>query len=208
MTNVGVLSVGFGNPACVINMFSSIGCNAFSIDKTKMGGEESVDLLVLPGVGSFDGAMEGLGGTAKDYIREYAQSKKPLLGICIGMQILFDSSEEGVREGLSLIAGRVKRFPQAISDIDRLPIPHVGWNKVALSDEFSVDSELLARFYFTHSYMACPEFAKNVVCKSFYGIEFCAMVKKDNVFGVQFHPEKSNIAGKNFLKNFLTAFCE
>ena len=207
MKNIAILSVGFGNPTSVINMFSSIGCNAFSIDEKNINVETTIDLLVVPGVGSFDGAMESLGIIAKEFILHHVQSKKPLLGICIGMHILFDSSEEGSQLGLSLIPGKVKKFPRAILENYSLPIPHVGWNEVVMVDELAVDSQQLSRFYFAHSFYGCPKVQEDVICRSYYGIEFASIVRRENIFGVQFHPEKSNIAGKEFLKRFLKIYC-
>ena len=205
--NVAILSVGFGNSVSVINMFSSIGCNAFIIDKKSIAYKDEIDLLVLPGVGSFDGAMKSLRGKDKEFIIQYVQSKRPLLGICIGMHILFDSSEEGSELGLSLIPGVVKKFPRSELNKHSLPIPHMGWSKVFMTDEIAIASEQLSRFYFTHSYYVCPEAEENALCKSYYGIEFPSMVKRGNVYGMQFHPEKSNIAGRELLKRFLEIYC-
>lgn len=206
MINVAILSVGFGNPTSVVNMFSSIGCNPFSIDKKAINLQTPIDLLVLPGVGSFDGAMQSVRGEAEDFLLQYIKSGKPILGICIGMHILFDSSEEGKEQGLSLIPGTVKKFPRSMKNNFSLPVPHVGWNKVVMVDEFSVASEQLSRFYFTHSYYVCPTDQENVISKSYYGIEFPSMVKKGNIYGMQFHPEKSNIAGRELLKRFLKIY--
>lgn len=204
--DVAVLSVGFGNPSSVVNMFSSIGCNACLITSDSIGIERNIDLLVLPGVGSFDGAMGGITDKMKEFILEFAKTGKPLLGICIGMHILFEKSEEGVEQGLSLIPGQIKKFDDAIMGSCSLPIPNVGWNAVQFNQTFSVDSEKLSRFYFTHSYYAQPDCTDHVFGYSNYGVTFASMVRRDNIFGVQFHPEKSNVAGQEFFKRLL-AFC-
>lgn len=204
--DVAVLSVGFGNPNSVVNMFSSIGCNAYLITAESLDIKKNIDLLVLPGVGSFDGAIRGIPEKTREFILTFAKTKKPLLGICIGMHILFEKSEEGIEKGLSLIPGEVKRFDDATMASYSLPIPNVGWNTVKINQAMSVDSEKLSRFYFTHSYYAQPDFTDHIFGYSNYGITFASVVRRDNIFGVQFHPEKSNVAGQEFFKRLL-AFC-
>ena len=204
--HVGVLSVGFGNPNSVVNMFSSIGCNAYLITAESLDITKQIDLLVLPGVGSFDGAIRGISEEMREFILAFAETKKPLLGICIGMHILFEKSEEGIEKGLSLIPGEVKRFDEETMASYSLPIPNVGWNTVAFNQAMAVESEKLSRFYFTHSYYAQPHSTDHIVGYSTYGITFATMVRRDNIFGVQFHPEKSNVAGQEFFKRVL-GFC-
>ena len=184
-------------------MFRSIGFNSFLINKDNISDIKEIDLLVIPGVGSFDAAINGINEEAKDFIVDFVASKKPLLGICIGMHILFDRSEEGFETGLSLIPGQVVKFDDNVMKPLSLPVPHVGWNFINFNNDFSINSEQLSRFYFTHSYYAQPDNKDHIVGYCHYGTRFASMVNKDNVFGVQFHPEKSNLSGQEFLKRFI-----
>ncbi|NOZ57984.1 MAG: imidazole glycerol phosphate synthase subunit HisH [Euryarchaeota archaeon] len=157
---------------------------------------EASDAIVLPGVGAFEDAMANLYPLREVIVRE--AERKPLLGICLGLQLLFTSSEEGEGEGLNLIRGRVVRLPSEVK------IPHMGWNSI----EVRRDSRLLDGiksgdyFYFVHSYYALPE-EDVVVATTSYGVEVPAIVEKGNVFATQFHPEKSGRLGLRLLKNFV-----
>ena len=173
------------------------------VNKENIPDIKTIDLLVIPGVGSFDAAIQGISKQANDFILDFIASKKPLLGICIGMHILFDKSEEGYEKGLSLIPGEVVKFDEKMMQSLSLPIPHVGWNAVDLIEGFSNKSEQLSRFYFTHSYHVQPQNKENIIGHSNYGNKFVSMVRKDNIFGVQFHPEKSNLSGQEFFKRFI-----
>ncbi len=160
----------------------------------------SADSLVLPGVGAFPKAMEILNaGGFVQKIREYARSGRPLIGICLGMQILFSSSDEHtVTEGLGLIPGYVTRFPP-----DR-PVPHMGWNEVQIAKESILFRGIQDRsdFYFVHSYYAEPAEVSDIVGYSDHFGRFTAAVQKGTIFGTQFHPEKSQIHGLKLLSNF------
>ena len=164
----------------------------------------SADRVILPGVGSFGSAMESLKSHGLDRtVKEVAASGTPLLGICLGLQMLFDSSEEapGV-PGLSILPGRIVRFP---SDCG-LKIPHMGWNSL----HFPKKSALFegvgegAYVYFVHSYYLQAEDPEAVAAESEYGVTFHAAVSRGNVFGCQFHPEKSSDVGLAILKNFIS----
>jgi glutamine amidotransferase len=154
--------------------------------------------LVLPGVGSFKAAMSWLESTGVDTaIHEAVARKTPLLGICVGHQLLFESSEEmGVTRGLGLVRGEVKRIQST------LPVPQIGWNRVDIEEE-----ELFGGigsgtpFYFVNSYVASGTPAE--IARATYGMRFTAAVREGNVFGVQFHPEKSSTAGLQVLRNFV-----
>lgn len=154
--------------------------------------------IILPGVAAFGYAMKSLGETAR-VIREVAEAGKPLLGICVGYQMLFDHSNEmGEHDGLGLIHGQVKRIPPGYA------IPHMGWNKVMIPEEMALFEGLGSEdyFYFAHSYHATGIEAGAMVANTEYGIELPASVQKGNIFGVQFHPEKSGPSGLRVLKNF------
>lgn len=162
---------------------------------------EKAERLILPGVGAFGDAMRGLHERALVApLRSYARSGRPMLGICLGMQILFESSEEdpGVK-GLAIFPGTVRRF-----QLDGLKVPHMGWNSL----EVTPDSRLLAGLgtdpyvYFVHSFYVKPDDSAVTAATASYGHPFTAAVERGNVGGTQFHPEKSQSAGLAILKNF------
>ena len=160
------------------------------------------DRIMLPGVGAFSPAMEQLRKSGMlAALEEKVMSGVPLLGICVGAQLLMDESEEdGMHTGLGWIPGKVKRFQH------QLKIPQIGWNQVSQQKEDflfnKVADEML--FYFVHSYHLLPENSEHVLGLSSYGYDFASVVRKDNLWGVQFHPEKSQNAGLQLLKNFCT----
>jgi imidazole glycerol-phosphate synthase subunit HisH len=161
--------------------------------------------LILPGVGSFKDAMHILRETGlAEFIRTAAESGTPLLGICLGMQLLFEESEEnGLTKGLGLLSGRVVRIPEAASG-ERYKVPHMGWNRL----KFHHPSPLLdhieeGHVYFVHSYYAVTDDANAVLASSSYNVEVPAVVGKENVFGTQFHPEKSGEVGMKILQNYV-----
>lgn len=169
--------------------------------------------LVLPGVGAFGSGMDGLRQrNLPEAIQETVAAGVPFLGICVGMQLMFDESNEmGIHQGLGLMAGKVKRFPENFtihnsqSTIHNLKIPHMGWNQL----EPAWESPLLAGVdtgdytYFVHSYYCDPADATAVLAWTDYGFPFASVVQKDNVYGLQFHPEKSQSVGLKILKNFI-----
>jgi glutamine amidotransferase len=163
---------------------------------------ENADKLIIPGVGAFGAAMEKIAPLA-DEIRAFAAAGKPVLGICLGQQLLFDGSDEhGKNDGLGLIPGWVKYLP---SD-KGLKVPHIGWSSLHYADgawltDGATEGE---QVYFVHSlYTDCAD-PKHVAATATYGIEFAAAVQKDNVWGAQFHPEKSSLVGMRILKRFLS----
>lgn len=194
---IAIVDYGMGNLRSVQKAFEYLGYDAAITDQSKA--LENASHIVLPGVGAFRDAIAAL--KAKDLdgmIKKEVAEGKPFLGICLGMQMLFDrSSEDGEYEGLGLIGGEVVRF-----DTD-LKIPHIGWNtlyynkRTALFD--GIDDNF---FYFVHSYHAAKVAKENVETTCVYGYEFVASVNRDNVWGVQFHPEKSGDTGLKVLKNF------
>jgi glutamine amidotransferase len=161
--------------------------------------------IVLPGVGAFGKFMSGLQTAGLvEVLQEAAQRGDPLLGICVGMQALFQVGEEmGKYSGLGILDGRVSRFP----DIPGLKIPHTGWNQLHPQGDGGIlftglQSGVYA--YFNHSYYCAPSHSSNTSVYTDYGIDFASMVQRDNVLGVQFHPEKSQRVGLKILANFLT----
>lgn len=194
---IAIVDYGMGNLRSVQKAFEYLGYDAAITDQSKA--LENASHIVLPGVGAFRDAIAAL--KAKDLdgvIKKEVAEGKPFLGICLGMQMLFDrSSEDGEYEGLGLIGGEVVRF-----DTD-LKIPHIGWNtlyynkRTALFD--GIDDNY---FYFVHSYHAAKVANEDVETTCVYGYEFVASVNRDNIWGVQFHPEKSGDTGLKVLKNF------
>lgn len=200
---IAVIDYGVGNVGSIINMLKKIGVPAIATcETTKI---ESADKLILPGVGSFDTGMQKLNNSGLiDLVKDHAlKEKKPLLGICLGMQMLGRKSEEGKEDGLSLIPFDNVKFN--FMDDETLKIPHMGWDMtttVAKSDQIVKDLELIQRYYFVHSYHAICDSEENVLMRCQYGYSFAAAVKKDNIYGFQFHPEKSHKFGMALLENF------
>lgn len=199
---ITIIDYGVGNVHSILNMLKKIGVDA----KLSESPEEllTADKVILPGVGSFDYGMKQLRETGYyDYVLKYANEvKKPLLGICLGMQMLGKSSEEGNEPGLGLIPFKNLRF--RFQDT-KLKVPHMGWNIVKSnkpSEKFSQNFTDDFRFYFVHSYYAVCENEENTLLTCEYGIEFSAAVQMNNIYGVQFHPEKSHKFGMQLLKNF------
>lgn len=158
------------------------------------------DKLVLPGVGAFGDAMHNLEKRCLvQVIREEVTAGKPFLGICLGLDLIFEESDEhGLHQGLGFLPGRVELLPT------RLKIPHIGWNQV----RFHHESPLLAgvpdgsSFYFVHSYAVVPRLESDILCSTDYGCEFVSAVQRDNIAAFQFHPEKSSSLGLKILENF------
>lgn len=194
---IAIVDYGMGNLRSVQKAFEFLGYDAAVTDQAQTLAEASH--IVLPGVGAFRDAIEALKGKGLDEtIKREVKKGKPFLGICLGMQMLFDRSlEDGEYEGLGLIGGEVVRF-----DTD-LKIPHIGWNtvfynkKTPLFDGIDDNS-----FYFVHSYHAAKVADADVETTCVYGYEFVSGVNRDNVWGVQFHPEKSGDTGLKVLRNF------
>jgi len=202
MYQIGIVDYNMGNLASVINAFDKIGVNARVESDPKQ--LMKYDKLVLPGVGAFGDAMEHLRENGMDSaIVEYANSGKPLLGICLGMQLLFEKSQEfGEHQGLGLIEGEVKFFDKnAFSSL--LKIPHMGWNELFVQKKSPLFEGLNRDFYlyFVHSYhVVCED--RFVIGKTNYGYEFVSAVQKKNIYGFQPHPEKSHENGLKILENF------
>jgi len=160
----------------------------------------SSDRVVVPGQGALPDCMRGLGASgAREAVVE-AAAEKPFLGICIGLQMLFERGEEGDAAGLGLLPGRVPRFA-----VSGLKIPHIGWNEVAQARPHALWDGIPdgSRFYFVHSYYAAPRDAALTAATTVYGAPFTCAIARDNIFAVQFHPEKSQSAGLQLLSNFV-----
>lgn len=195
---IAVIDYGMGNLHSVSKAVERLGFQAVVTSEPER--ILQADGAILPGVGAFGDAMDNLAQTGlTDAVREYAASGKPLLGICLGMQLLFTESEEyGSHLGLNLLPGRVVRFQGSFK------IPHMGWNRL----EFKRESPLFrgleeGHVYFVHSYHALPEAAEDLLATTDYYQPVTAIVGRENVYGMQFHPEKSGGLGMRLLGNFL-----
>jgi len=198
---IGIVDYNMGNLASVNNAFVKIGADAEIVsDADKL---KNYDKLVFPGVGAFGDATLHLKETNLDEaMKEFVKSGKYVIGVCLGMQLLFESSEEfGSHKGLGLIEGEVVKFDK--NKVGAHKIPHMGWNKMFFTKCSALFKGLNNPYlYFVHSFHAiCDE--KYVIGKTVYGYEFVSAVNKDNVFGFQPHPEKSHNAGLKILENFV-----
>jgi imidazole glycerol-phosphate synthase subunit HisH len=200
-SSVAVIDYGAGNIGSVLNIFKKIGVSAFPA-RTE---EElaSATHLLLPGVGAFDHCMSELtkSSVLEPFTHAVRVGKKPLLGICVGFQMLFSGSEEGKLPGLGWLEGKVVRF-----DASRLSpkqkIPHMGWGDIDTAPHPLWKNFDGQRFYFVHSYHPVISGDTRVIATSHYGYDFCCGAAKDNIAGVQFHPEKSHRYGMQLLNNF------
>lgn len=198
---IAIIDYDIGNIAAVSNMLSRIGLQSHITSSPE--DVERADRIILPGNGSFDACMKNLRATGLIPVleRKVLEQHTPLLGICVGAQMLGLGSEEGVEQGLGWLDMEVLHFP----DIRDLRVPHMGWNHVrSMSLAHSLTREMAndARFYFVHSYYMQPKNSSDILMSATYGIEFAAGVSRGNISGVQFHPEKSHRFGKQLLTSF------
>jgi imidazole glycerol-phosphate synthase subunit HisH len=198
LARAAIIDYGVGNLRSVEKAFQASGCEAVvSADERVL---RAASKLVLPGVGAFRACMEALKGRGFDsLVRERVAEGAPLLGVCVGMQMLFEESEEfGVTAGLGFLRGRVRRFPEG------LRVPQVGWNQVAWRKGHALAEGIESQsfFYFVHSYFCEAEDEGDVLGETEYGLNYASVVARGRVCGVQFHPEKSQAAGLRLLKNF------
>jgi glutamine amidotransferase len=196
--NVAIIDYGVGNLRSVEKAFAATDCAAIvSSDEKDLRAAEK---LVLPGVGAFGACMRALRERGFDQlVRERVEEGTPLLGVCVGMQLLFEESDEfGATPGLGLLRGRVRRFS------DELVVPHVGWNRIQQRQSHALFADVTngSFFYFVHSYYCEPADKSVVTGETEYGLKYASVVAKDNLCGVQFHPEKSQDAGLRLLRNF------
>ena len=200
-----IIDNGICNTGSLYNMLTRVGVNV-SVTSSPLS-IASADGIVFPGVGAFDNAMECMiKSDLYSVLRQrVVEDKVPFLGICLGMQLLFNSSEEGELPGFGWIPGHVKRFDFDGLGNKHLKVPHMGWNSVqpSHSDSLFNGLEQDSRFYFVHSYHAVCSDASHALATTEYGYPFVSAVQKENIFGVQFHPEKSHRFGMALLRNFV-----
>ncbi|MCD6432891.1 MAG: imidazole glycerol phosphate synthase subunit HisH [Sulfurimonas sp.] len=200
---IAIVDYNMGNLASVKNAFAKLGEETIVVSNPKEF--KNYDKLILPGVGAFGDAMEHLKERNMiEALREYAKSGKYMLGICLGMQLLFESSEEfGKHEGLGLIKGDVKAFDRTKFN-EPLKVPHMGWNRMFTEKHplfESLDEEHY--LYFVHTYHVNCANEEDIIGRTYYGYEFTSAVACGNVFGIQPHPEKSHVNGLKILENFI-----
>lgn len=200
---IGIIDYGLGNVKAFLNVFKSLNISATQVKHS----EElfKADKLLLPGVGSFDYAMQRLIDSGmRDTLDDIVLNKNiPVLGVCVGMQIMSESSEEGKLKGLGWINSEVRKFDFAKLKA-KVQVPHMGWNDVTpvFPSAIMKNLEVSSRFYFLHSYYFHCKDPGDIIATTDYGIKFASAVKSNNIYGVQFHPEKSHLWGVQLLKNF------
>ena len=199
-----IIDYGIGNTQSLINAFRKIGLDDIILTDNEEIIYES-DLIILPGVGAYGNAMLELKkrGLVK-IINNYSKLNKPIVGICLGMQLLFDNSQEfGNHKGLGLVEGEVIKFPANITE----KVPHVSWNNLNLKIKNNKLYNNINKddyFYFVHSFICLPKNDLEILTTTNYGgIDFCSSIKKNNIYGYQFHPEKSSKKGLLLLKNLI-----
>jgi glutamine amidotransferase len=196
---IAIIDYGMGNIHSVKKALELFGAEVLVTNNSK--DIKSSKKIILPGVGAFDDAMFELEKQGLDaIIKSEVKNKKPILGICLGMQLLFESSEEAkAKKGLGVLKGVVKKFPRG-----DFKVPHMGWNQIKIVPECPIFKEVPddAYVYFCHSYYPVPKDKRINSATCGYGVDFTSAVWKENVYGVQFHPEKSQSAGLKIIENF------
>lgn len=198
---ITIVNYGMGNLGSLLNMFKRIGVAARV--ESNISALRNSEKLVLPGVGAFDAAMQRINESPG--LRGMLEHKAlvegvPVLGVCLGMQLLTSTSEEGELPGLGWIPGATRRFPK----LEGLKVPHMGWNiaRPSALSRLTADVGFEPRYYFVHSYYVQVNDPEHSLMRSHYGIDFDSAIGRDNIYGVQFHPEKSHRFGMQILKNF------
>ncbi len=208
MTTIAVIDYGMGNLRSVSKALEHVAPSATVTVTSNPDRVRHADRVVFPGQGAMPDCMREMDRFGlREAICE-AAARKPFLGICIGLQMLFDRSEEGDTAGLGIFSGTVRRFPEAAmhnADGSRLKVPHMGWNQVsqAIKHRLWTGIDDGGRFYFVHSYFADPHDHTCIAGETVYGVHFTAAIARDNIFAVQFHPEKSQAHGLRLLANFV-----
>tara|TARA_Y100000996_G_C22508303_1_gene637353 strand:+ start:599 stop:1210 length:612 start_codon:yes stop_codon:yes gene_type:complete len=199
---ISIIDIGIGNIGSIVNMCKYIGVETEVINQSLQ--IKKAQKLILPGVGNFDAGMDnmirlGIKNTLDDVI---LIKKTPILGICLGMQMLCDISNEGNKRGLGYIKGKCIHLSD--NEVMKERVPHMGWNNIEVVSESPLFTDLYNKnkFYFTHSYHLVCDNESNVIGKTSYGVKFTSAVNQQNIFGVQFHPEKSHSYGMRLLNNF------
>lgn len=197
---ITIVDYGMGNLGSIQNMFKRIGIKTIATNDLDVIAK--AQKLLLPGVGAFDAAMKKINASGFRSLLDHKVlvEKVPILGICLGMQILTRGSEEGIEKGLGWIEADAQKFPSAAN----LKVPHMGWNLVVPTRKSELTEGLPSesRFYFVHSYYVRVDHDEDSILRTSYGLTFDSAIQHDNIFGAQFHPEKSHRFGMQLLSNF------
>ena len=196
--SIAIIDYGAGNLRSVQKALEILGfISEITSDKNTISNSKGI---ILPGVGAFDPAIKELKSKGLfDLLKKEINSTKPFLGLCLGMQLLFGSSEEGKEKGFGTITGTVKRFKAG-----PLKIPHMGWNNIKTEKDSPIINNIIdnPQVYFVHSYYCEPTDNEDILTTTDYGVTFASSISKNNIFALQFHPEKSGETGLKILKNF------
>ena len=209
MTSIAIIDYGMGNLHSIAKALEHVAGKERVIVSSQHAQILAADRVVFPGVGAIRDCMTELRRSGLDDVVMQAAATKPLLGVCLGMQALLDISEENQEtECLGIMPGKVVHFPDDMRDDDagnRLKIPHMGWNQVHQQGPHAMWADIPtdSRFYFVHSYYAVPDREEDIAAMTPYGIDFASVLARENIFAVQFHPEKSQHAGLQLLSNFV-----
>ncbi len=200
---IGIIDLGLSNLKSINNAVKSLGHETIILTEGNSKNVKKVTNMILPGVGSYLNLANNLAKSMglKDGIENHVSLGKPFLGICLGMQFLSSEGfEHGVSKGLNLIPGKVVK----IKTVKRLKIPHVGWNELLILQKNNIFKNIKSKtnLYFIHSYYYVPNSQSHVIAETIYGLKIPAVVNKDNIYGFQFHPEKSSSSGLQMLDNF------
>jgi len=198
-----IIDYGMGNLESIKNMLKRVGSD--SVISHDILDIEKADKLILPGVGAFDNAMKNINdiGLLSVINKKVIKDKTPILGICLGMQLMTKSSEEGKMQGLGWINAKTVKFK--FNQDSQLKIPHMGWNTLKIEKQSKIFGDMYNqenKFYFVHSYHVICNDKEDVLTTTSYGYDFTSSIEKNNIIGVQFHPEKSHKFGMQLLKNF------
>ncbi len=201
---ITIIDYGLGNIKAFSNIYERLNINVKIA--TKKSDLKGATKIILPGVGAFDYAMSQLNnsGMRDELEKEVISNKVPILGICVGMQMLANSSEEGSLSGLGWINGEVNQFDKNLLKQNLYMLPHMGWNNINEFNKNDLFKNIpnFGRFYFLHSYYFICQNKENIITTTSYGIDFASSVNEKNIYGVQFHPEKSHNLGVSILNNF------
>jgi imidazole glycerol-phosphate synthase subunit HisH len=209
MSSIAIIDYGMGNLHSIAKALEHVAGKERVIVSSQHAQILAADRVVFPGVGAIRDCMTELRRSGLDAVVMQAAAEKPLLGVCLGMQALLDISEENQgTDCLAIIPGKVVHFANNMQDDvtgNRLKIPHMGWNQVHQHNDHPLWSDIPtdSRFYFVHSYYALPEREEDIAAMTPYGIDFASVLARENIFAVQFHPEKSQHAGLQLLSNFV-----
>jgi len=209
MSSIAIIDYGMGNLHSIAKALEHVAGKERVIVSSQHEQILAADRVVFPGVGAIRDCIIELKRSGLDNVVMQAAATKPLLGVCLGMQALLDISEENRNtECLGIIPGKVMHFPDDMRDEDngnRLKIPHMGWNQVHQQGDHAMWADIPtdSRFYFVHSYYAVPDRKDDIAAITPYGFDFASVVARENIFAVQFHPEKSQHAGLQLLSNFI-----